>query len=119
MSKTLLEPSSGGAGKPPERSPYNDGVPAKDSETRLRELEAENADLRSQLDFVRNQSLDKWLSVVHAEGSSVRDYENTVSWRVTAPLRSVRRVQSAIKDIGFGPVAAAGMRRVRTRLRAR
>jgi hypothetical protein len=85
----------------------------------LAELQAENDDLRAQLDFVRNHSLDTWLRVVHSSGIAVRDYENTLSWRVTRPLRLVRRVQVAVREMGIGPVVAAGVRRIRTKLRVK
>lgn len=51
--------------------------------TRARESEAELARLRSELDVTRNDLLESW--------AQVKAMRRTVSWRLTAPLRAVRR----------------------------
>ncbi len=63
------------------------------------------AQLRSELDAYRNGAVDRWLELAVSEGRIVRDYENSLSWRITRPLRLARRGFTAVRTIG--PVAVA------------
>lgn len=85
----------------------------------IAELQAENEALRAQLDAARNESLDAWLRVMHHSGVAARDYERTLSWRVTRPLRVARRIQIAVREVGVSGVAVTALGRLRTRLRSR
>jgi hypothetical protein len=48
-----------------------------------------------------NQEVSEWLAMERTLGAGVGDYESTVSWKVTKPLRLVRRFQYSVRDIGF------------------
>lgn len=79
----------------------------------IAELQAEIADLRSQLDQIDNQSLDSWLTAMQRSGVAMRDFEASLSWRMTRPLRFLRRVQVAIGDVGVGGVTSIALGRLR------
>ena len=60
---------------------------------RVADLESENEALRAQLDAARNSALENWAESAAHESASVAELKRSVSWRVTAPLRTVRSLQ--------------------------
>jgi hypothetical protein len=62
-------------------------------ENRVTELEAERDRLQGELDAVLNRATDRWLSAAQFESKALAAMQQTVSWRVTKPLRAVRRFQ--------------------------
>jgi hypothetical protein len=70
---------------------------------RVRELEHERDRLLGELDTLTNRSLAHWLSIERRETSAVDALHQTLSWRVTKPLRVVREAQLArLKRSGRG-----------------
>lgn len=67
--------------------------PPADPATRIGELEAERDRLQGELDSIANRALDRWLSVEQYESAAVASMQQTLSWKVTKPLRAVREVQ--------------------------
>lgn len=65
------------------------------------ELVAERDSLREQLDAMLNHEVSAWLGMERTQGAGIGDYQGTISWRVTKPLRLVRRFQYSARDIGF------------------
>lgn len=49
-------------------------------------------------------------------GGSAAEFESTVSWRITKPLRAVRTFQIRVGQLGFGTAVAHSMRYARRRL---
>lgn len=58
------------------------------------------AELRAKLDALLNDPLDAWVENMHFGGSAA-EFENTVSWKVTRPLRAVRTFQMRVGQLGF------------------
>ena len=50
---------------------------------------------------LRQAVLDDWVVVTTRTSAFLRDITNTVSWRVTKPLRIVRRFQGVAKQEGI------------------
>lgn len=69
--------------------------------TDIQQLRNENARLAAEVDRLRNQAASRWAELIHTRGIGVSEYENTFSWRITKPLRIVRRGQLAVAEMGF------------------
>lgn len=81
---------------------------------RLAEVEAERDGLRHELDARSNESVDSWLEVVGTESRILGQMHATLSWRITKPLRFVRKVQLKAAQVGVARVsqlAVADLRR--------
>lgn len=96
----------------------NDGtageaIPAAD----IQQLRSENARLAAEVDRLRNQAASRWAELIHTRGIGVSEYENTFSWRITKPLRIVRRGQLAVAEMGFANVVRTVISRRLSRLR--
>lgn len=50
---------------------------------------------------LRTAVLDDWLSVTGHATSALSQMENSLSWRITKPLRLTRRLASKTKEVGF------------------
>ncbi|UFS57743.1 hypothetical protein [Subtercola endophyticus] len=64
------------------------------TQTRLAELEAERDRLQAELDSVANRATDRWLGAASFESKALAAMQQTISWRVTKPLRIVRSLPS-------------------------
>ncbi|RFA22647.1 hypothetical protein [Subtercola boreus] len=64
-----------------------------DLTNRIGALEAERLRLQKELDQIANRALDRWLSVEVYESHAVESMQQTLSWKVTKPLRAVREAQ--------------------------
>lgn len=51
---------------------------------------------------LRQAVLDDWIVVTTRTAQELQDIKKTVSWRVTKPLRLVRRFQGSAREIGLG-----------------
>lgn len=58
--------------------------------------------LQRRLDALLNHEVSEWLDLERTLGGHSGDYESTLSWRVTKPLRLVRMFQFAARDNGLG-----------------
>lgn len=73
-------------------------------------------DLRAQVDALQNQDVQEWLTAAAKLAENNIDYVNTVSWRVTRPLRDMRTLQiyrrengaSATMRVVFGAIKRQG-----------
>jgi hypothetical protein len=66
---------------------------------RLKQSEAERERLQREVDSLSTAALSKWLLIAHRESSHVA-MTQTVSWRITKPLRQVRLVQRKVAEVG-------------------
>ena len=73
--------------------------------SRLAEVESERDALQAELDAKSNESIASWLTVVGTESRILGEMQNSVSWRVTKPLRLVRKVQLKVSQVGLGQVS--------------
>ncbi|NRG39976.1 hypothetical protein HRK28_03480 [Rathayibacter sp. VKM Ac-2835] len=73
---------------------------ARTAETRTPETVEE---LRARLDELLNDPLDEWAANMHFGGGAhyVADFESTLSWRVTRPLRAARTFQIRVGQLGL------------------
>ncbi|MCJ1682227.1 MULTISPECIES: hypothetical protein [unclassified Rathayibacter] len=73
---------------------------APTSESRTPETVEE---LRARLDELLNDPLDEWAANMHFGGGAhyVADFESTLSWRVTRPLRAARTFQIRVGQLGL------------------
>lgn len=62
---------------------------------RLREVEAQRDELLA-------NDVAVWLDRMQHTAIPLRNYQSSLSWRVTAPLRAVRTFQLSAGRIGFG-----------------
>ena len=82
---------------------------------RLKQSEAERIRLQREVDSLSEAALSKWLLIAHRESSHVA-MTQTVSWRITKPLRAVRIVQRRVAEVGVvetAHVVAATLQRRR------
>ncbi|HSP74771.1 MAG TPA: hypothetical protein VLO31_00970 [Cryobacterium sp.] len=100
---------------PTAGTPLTDEAAAQaDLAARLAAAEAERDRLRDELDARSNESVDSWLEVVGTESRILGQMHGTVSWRITKPLRFVRKVQLKAAQVGVARVsqlAVADLRR--------
>ena len=71
---------------------------------RLKQSEAERLRLQHEVDRLSNIALSKWLLVAHHQQSQAAIMQ-TLSWRVTRPLRTARKVQIKIGEVGVAQTA--------------
>lgn len=120
-------------GHTPRVLPYNEAMP--DSQTdgpvseeptqsqnlveRLAAVEAECDRLRTELDARANESIGSWLEVVGTESRTLGQMHNTISWRVTKPLRFVRKVQLKVSEVGIAKVSQLAVADFQRRFKGR
>jgi len=78
------------------------------------ELQAEIDRLQRELDARSTEDVRTWLKVVGEETRMLTNMRNTLSWRVTRPLRLARTVQIKMREIGLvrtSQLAVADLRR--------
>ena len=56
--------------------------------------------LRAERDALLNDDVNAWLARI-SRGTSVEDYQNSLSWRVTKPLRLARNLQLRVRRDGL------------------
>lgn len=71
--------------------------------------------LRRELDALRNGAIDRWLTMALEEGRQVRDFESSLSWRVTRPLRLAGVVTRSVRAVGFASTVRLAISRLRSR----
>jgi len=71
---------------------------------RLKQSEAERERLQHEVDELSTIALSKWLLVAHHQTSQAAIMQS-LSWRVTKPLRTVRQVQLKVSDVGVAQTA--------------
>jgi hypothetical protein len=86
-------------------------------EARLAELEHENEHLRRVVDDQANGVVRDWLVAVDTFATVVPNVHETLSWRITRPLRQARTVQLKVAEIGFAPTMRIVATRVGQRVR--
>lgn len=103
---------------PPASAPSDD-----ESSTARTGVDDRSADeLREQLDALLNDPLDTWLEGIHfggGAGVSAVGFENTLSWKVTKPLRLARTFQIRVGQLGFPGAVKHSARFVQRRLGGR
>lgn len=73
--------------------------------------------LRAQLDARANIEVASWLTIVADESRALRDIQQTLSWRITKPLRLVRKVQKKTTEVGVVAVSQLAVADLRRRFR--
>jgi len=68
---------------------------------RLKQSEAERERLQRELDILSNTAFSDWLSATQNHANEIESFYNTLSWRVTKPLRVVRKVQLKAGEVGL------------------
>ena len=87
---------------PTTTAPTTSGAPAPDDARPARTPETVE-ELRARLDELLNDPLDEWAANMHFGGGAhyVADFESTLSWRVTRPLRAARTFQIRVGQLGL------------------
>jgi hypothetical protein len=70
----------------------------------LKLAEAERQRLQREVDALSAAALSKWLLIAHRESSHAA-MTQTLSWRITKPLRAVRLVQRKVSEVGVASTA--------------
>ncbi|CAN5128145.1 hypothetical protein BH09ACT6_BH09ACT6_24580 [soil metagenome] len=65
---------------------------------RLAAVEAQRDALQAELDGIANRAVGRWLTVEHFDASALAAMQQTLSWKVTKPLRAIRSVQIRRND---------------------
>ncbi|WP_166786538.1 hypothetical protein [Cryobacterium sp. TMT1-19] len=105
---------------PTTGTPLTDGAAAEaDLAARLADSEAERDRLRNELDARSNESVESWLEVVGTESRILGQMHGTLSWRITKPLRFVRKVQLKAAQVGVAQVAQLAVADLRRRFTGR
>jgi hypothetical protein len=81
---------------------------------RLKQSEAERERLQREVDQLSTVALSKWLLVAHHQQSQAA-ITQTLSWRVTKPLRTARQVQMKITEVGVAQTAQVVVATLRKR----
>jgi hypothetical protein len=68
---------------------------------------------------LREAVLDDWLTMTSNVTDALRDIQQTISWRVTRPLRAARTFSLKANDIGVVPASRLAAIEVARRLRRR
>jgi hypothetical protein len=97
----------------------NPSTTSSDLTARLAAVEAERDRLQAQLDAQSNQNLDKWLQVVSDEARALGEIHNTLSWRITRPLRVVRKVQVKVAQVGVARASELAVADLKRRYQGR
>ncbi|NQX11128.1 hypothetical protein HQQ80_05780 [Microbacteriaceae bacterium VKM Ac-2855] len=79
------------------------------------DADARVAELQARLDTLLNDPLDSWVENMYVGGSAA-EFESTVSWRITKPLRAVRTFQMRVSQLGLGTAIAHSARYAKRRL---
>ena len=77
--------------------------------------EEELVRVRAERDSLLNTDVDSWLSSMQ-NVASVEDYRNSMSWKVTRPLRMFRMYQLVIARDGFSSATAQALAIVKRRV---
>ena len=72
--------------------------------------------LRAEVDLLLNNDVAAWLKVVRAKSAVASDYENSLSWRITRPLRLARSFQVKVREDGVRSAVGQAATRVRQKL---
>lgn len=70
---------------------------------RLREVEAQRDELLA-------NDVAVWLDRMQHTAIPLGNYQATLSWRVTAPLRALRTFQLSVRRVGFGATISLSWR---------
>lgn len=96
-------------------------VPSSD-EGPARETESVD-ELRARLDELLNEPLDEWVASMQLGGGGsvhyVADFESTLSWKVTRPLRAARTFQIRVGQLGLPVAVRHSVRYAKRRLGGR
>ncbi len=84
---------------------------------RLAGVEAERDELRRELDSRSNADVETWLAALRAQALVDTSFSNTLSWRITRPLRLMRSYQIKVSQLGLVPATRAAVAVARRRLR--
>lgn len=75
--------------------------------------------LQRDLDELREAVLNDWILITSRAGDALRAFQNTFSWRITRPLRVVRRFGYQAREIGFVPASQLAAARLASTLGSR
>jgi hypothetical protein len=79
--------------------------PAARKPRSTREIPATPSTAEADLAELREAVLDDWFRVTSSVTDAVTEIENTLSWRVTRPLRLARTLQRKASEIGVVPAS--------------
>jgi hypothetical protein len=75
--------------------------------------------IRAERDALLEHDVETWLAHVRTDATSMRDFEQSLSYRVTKPLRWAGTFVRATKSEGLGGALAMSRRVVANRLRSK
>ena len=74
----------------------------------------DNGDAEAELAELREAVLDDWIIVTSSLGNTLTAMQNTLSWRITKPLRLCRKFGKKVNQVGLadaGQLAAVAVAR--------
>ena len=77
----------------------------------------EVARLRAERDALLEHDVDRWLDRVRDEASAYRQFENSLSYRVTAPLRLAGAFVRRTRSDGLGDALGLAVTTIKNRVR--
>jgi hypothetical protein len=83
---------------------------------RLKHSEDERERLQREVDELSTVALTRWLVAAHHQTSEA-EFAQTLSWRVTKPLRTARTVQLKVAEVGVVQTARVVVATVQKRRR--
>jgi hypothetical protein len=89
-------------------------TPNREPSAKPEQTGSEGVSAEEELEQLRDAVLDDWLLVTSAVTDALRDMQQTLSWRVTRPLRRFRTLQRKVEAVGIvpaGQLAAAELAR--------
>jgi hypothetical protein len=79
-------------------------------------MEQHRTDAERDLDELRDAVLDDWLTVTSNVTDALQAIQQTVSWRVTRPLRTAKLFSNKAKEVGVVPAGRLAAVEVARRL---
>ena len=91
----------------------------QDLERQLAAVESERDGLRQFADEHANREIASWLEVVGTETRLLGEMQNSISWRLTRPLRAARTIQIKVARVGVPRASQLAVADLRRRFRGR
>jgi hypothetical protein len=87
--------------------------------TRSKSATEDLATVRSQRDALLNRDVNVWLGQVKSEASAMRGFENSLSWKLTRPVRAAGIFTRLVRSDGLGTALGTAFGAMKRRISRR
>ena len=75
--------------------------------------------LRNERDALLENDISTWLHFVKNDATSLRHFQNSISWRITKPVRLVGKFSRKLKEVGIVATVSLALAAITARVRRR